>query len=123
MLRRNTTRTKFAVRFKNIIDEYNAGVSQNDDFYEKLLKLREELRAEERYIKEELSEVELELFELLRKEYLTSDEEKRVKLAAKELSKKPCKTGGQGNLRRKNVMIKILFICHGRIRMDTLKSQ
>ena len=32
MLRRNTTRTKFAERFRNIIDEYNAGGSQNDDF-------------------------------------------------------------------------------------------
>ena len=32
-----------------------------------------------------LSEAELELFDLLRKEHLTADEEKRVKLAAKEL--------------------------------------
>ena len=86
MLRRNTTRIKFAERFRNIIDEYNAGGSQNDDFYEKLLKLMEELRAEEeRHIKEDLSEAELELFDLLRKEHLTADEEKRVKLAAKEL--------------------------------------
>ena len=86
MLRRNTTRTKFAEHFRNIFDEYNAGGSQNDDFYEKLLKLMEELRAEEeRHIKGELSEAELELFDLLRKEHLTADEEKRVKLAAKEL--------------------------------------
>lgn len=86
MLRRNVTRAKFAERFRNIIDEYNADGSQNDDFYEKLLQLMEELRAEEeRHIKEELSEDELELFDLLRKEHLTTDEEKRVKLAAKEL--------------------------------------
>ena len=86
MLRRNVTRTQFAERFRNIIDEYNAGGSQNDDFYEKLLKLMEELRTEEeRHIKEDLSETELELFDLLRKEHLTADEEKRVKLAAKEL--------------------------------------
>ncbi len=86
MLRRNTTRTNFAERFRNIIDEYNAGGSQNDDFYEKLLKLMEDLRAEEeRHIKEELSEAELELFDLLRKEHLTAEEEKRVKLAAREL--------------------------------------
>lgn len=46
----------------------------------------EELRTEEeRHIKEELSEAELELFDLLRKEQLTADEEKHVKLAAKEL--------------------------------------
>lgn len=86
MLRRNITRTKFAERFRNIIDEYNAGGSQNDDFYEKLLDLMEQLRdEEERHIKEELSEVELEMFDLLKKEQLTIDEEKRVKLAAKEL--------------------------------------
>ncbi len=86
MLRRNVTRSKFAERFRNIIDEYNAGGSQNDDFYEKLLALMEDLRAEEeRHIKEELSEAELEIYDLLRKEKLTSDEEKKVKLAAKEL--------------------------------------
>ncbi len=86
MLRCNTTRTKFAERFRTIIEEYNAGGSQNDDFYEKLLKLMEDLRAEEeRHIKEELSEAELELFDLLRKDHLTAEEEKRVKLAAKEL--------------------------------------
>ena len=86
MLRRNVTRSNFAERFRNIIDEYNAGGSQNDDFYEKLLKLMEELRAEEeRHIKEELSEAELEIYDLLRKEKLTADEEKKVKLAAKEL--------------------------------------
>lgn len=86
MLRRNVTRSNFAERFRNIIDEYNAGGSQNDDFYEKLLKLMEELRAEEeRHIKEELSEAELEIYDLLRKDKLTADEEKKVKLAAKEL--------------------------------------
>jgi type I restriction enzyme R subunit len=86
MLRRNVTRTDFAERFRNIIDAYNAGGSQNDDFYEKILKFMEELRAEEeRHIKEELTEEELELFDLLHKDKLTQEEEKRVKLAAKEL--------------------------------------
>ena len=86
MLRRNVTRSGFAERFRNIIDEYNAGGSRNDDFYEKILKFMEELHAEEeRHIKEELSEEELEIFDLLRKDKLTKDEEKRVKLAAKEL--------------------------------------
>jgi len=86
MLQKNVTRSNFADRFRNIIDAYNSGGSQNDDFYEKILKFMEELRAEEeRHIKEELSEEELEIFDLLRKEKLTKDEEKRVKLAAKEL--------------------------------------
>jgi type I restriction enzyme R subunit len=86
MLRKNVTRTDFADRFQHIIDAYNAGGSQNEDFYEKILKFMEELRTEEeRHIKEELSEEELEIFDLLRKDKLTQDEEKRVKLAAKEL--------------------------------------
>jgi type I restriction enzyme R subunit len=86
MLKKNITRSDFAERFRNIIDAYNAGGSQNDDFYEKILKFMEELRAEEeRHIREELSEYELEIFDLLRKDKLTKEEEKRVKLAAKEL--------------------------------------
>jgi type I restriction enzyme R subunit len=86
MLRRNVTRTQFAERFRNIIDEYNAGGSRNDDFYEKLLELMEQLfKEEQRHIKEELTEEELEIFDLLCKEHLTQEEEKKVKLAAKEL--------------------------------------
>jgi len=86
MLHINVTRSDFAERFRNIIDAYNAGGSQNDDFYEKILKFMEELRAEEeRHVREDLSEEELEIFDLLRKDKLTKDEEQRVKLAAKEL--------------------------------------
>ena len=86
MLRKNVTRSDFAERYRKIIDAHNAGGSQNDDFYEMILKFMEELRAEEeRHIKEELTEEELEIFDLLRKDRLTKDEEKRVKLAAKEL--------------------------------------
>ena len=74
MLKRNCTRTNFAERFRNIIEDYNAGGSQNDDFYEKLMRLMEELRAEEeRHIKEDLTETELELFDLLRKDSLTGE--------------------------------------------------
>jgi len=86
MLRKNVTRSDFAERFKNIIDAYNAGGSQTDDFYEKILAFMDELRYEEkRHIREELSEEELEIFDLLRKDKLTKNEEQRVKLAAKKL--------------------------------------
>ncbi|AEF83944.1 putatIve type i restriction enzyme hindviip r protein [Treponema primitia ZAS-2] len=88
MLKRNCTRTDFAERFRKIIDEYNSGGSQNDDFYEKIIKLMESLRdEEERHIKEDLSEAELELFDLLQKEKLSKEETKIVKLAAKTLYK------------------------------------
>ncbi len=86
MLKRNITRGNFAEMFKNIIDNYNAGGASNDDFFEKLIKFMEKLKEEEeRHIKEDLSEEELEIFDLLRKEKLTAAEEKRVKLAAKML--------------------------------------
>ena len=86
MIRRNVTRRDFAERFQNIIDEYNSGGSVNDEFYEKLLTLMDELKEEEsRHIREGLSESELELYDLLRKESLTAEEEKKVKLAAKQL--------------------------------------
>jgi type I restriction enzyme R subunit len=86
MLKKNVTRSDFAERFKTIIDAYNAGGSQNDDFYEKLIAFMEQLREEEeRHIKEDLTEEELEIYDLLRKEKLTRAEEQRVKLAAKQL--------------------------------------
>ena len=86
MLKKNKTRTRFAERFKGIIDEYNSGGSQNEDFYEKLLELMKLMKEEEsRHVKEDLSEEELEIFDLLCKDSLTKEEEKKVKLAAKNL--------------------------------------
>ena len=86
MLERNSTRDSFAERFRLIIEEYNAGGSLNDEFYERLIKFMEELKAEEaRHIKEELTEEELEIFDLLKKDGLTKEENKKVKLAAKKL--------------------------------------
>ncbi len=86
MIKKNVSRISFAERFRNIIDEYNAGGAYNDEFYKKLLEFMSELREEEsRHVKEELSEEELELFDLLQKEKLTKEELKRVKLAARQL--------------------------------------
>lgn len=95
MLKKNITRSNFAEIFQNIIDNYNAGGSTNDDFFEKLLEFMESLRAEEeRHIKEELTEEELEIFDLLCKEKLTATEEKKVKLAAKCCTKPSYKEVG-----------------------------
>lgn len=86
MLKKNSTRTDFAERFQNIIDNYNAGSTENEEFYELLIKFMEELKIEEeRHIREDLSEEQLELFDLLLKANLTKEEEKQVKLAAKNL--------------------------------------
>ena len=90
MLNRNCTRQKFSQRFRNIIDRYNAGGSENEDYYEQLLQLIEDLKAEDKRPEAEgLSEEELEIFDLLiAGKKLTKAEEQKVKLSAKNLFKK-----------------------------------
>lgn len=86
MLQQNSTRTDFAQRLQKIIDNYNSGGSSNEQFYEDLINYTREMKAEdERHAREGLSEDELELYDLLKKEGLTQEEEKRVKLAAQHL--------------------------------------
>jgi type I restriction enzyme, R subunit len=86
MLQQNGTRTDFAQRLQQIIDTYNAGGSSNENYFEELLKFTEELKAEdERHIKEGLTEDELELFDLLKKDTMTQEETQKVKLAARKL--------------------------------------
>lgn len=86
MLQQNATRTDFAQRLQQIIDAYNSGGSSTENSYEELVKFTEELRAEdERHVREGLSEDELEMFDLLKKDKMTQDETQKVKLAAKSL--------------------------------------
>ena len=87
MINRNQNRIYFSERYKNVIDKYNAGGSENEDYYEQLVKLLQELKKEaERPSLEGLTEEELEIYDLLiigRK--LTKEEDQKVKLAAKNL--------------------------------------
>lgn len=86
----NCTRVSFSQRYKNIIDQYNAGGSENEDYYEKLLQLIEELKKEQsRSTDMGLEEEELEIYDLLiQGRKLTKAEEQKVKLAAKNLYQK-----------------------------------
>ena len=90
MINKNQTRVEFSQRYKNIIDRYNAGGSENEDYYEQLLALIEELqREQERPNILGLTEEELEIYDLLMKgRKLTKAEEQKVKLAAKNLYNK-----------------------------------
>ncbi len=86
MLQENATRTDFAQRLQEIIDAYNSGGSSTENAYEDLMKFTEDLRAEdERHIREGLSEDELEIFDLLKKDKMTQEEAQKVRLAAKSL--------------------------------------
>lgn len=90
MINRNCTRVKFSERYKNIIDKYNAGGSENEDYYEKLLQLVEELKKEQsRSTDIGLKEEELEIYDMLTSgRKLTKAEEQKVILASKNLYKK-----------------------------------
>lgn len=90
MINKNRTRLKFSQRYKNIIDSYNAGSSENEDYYEQLVKLLEDLQKEEKRANTEgLTEEELEIYDLLIVgKKLTKAEEQKVKLSAKNLYKK-----------------------------------
>jgi type I restriction enzyme R subunit len=86
MLQQNITRIDFAQRLQAIIDTYNAGGSINENYFEELVRFTESLRdEEERHLREGLTEDELELFDLLKKDKMTQEETKKVKLAAKSL--------------------------------------
>lgn len=86
LLQNNKTRINFAERYKAIIDKYNAGNSTNENYYEDLINFVDDLKEEdERHVKEGLTEEELELYDLLKKENLTGKEKQQVKLSAKKL--------------------------------------
>lgn len=89
MLNSNVTRHPFAERLQAIIDRYNAGGSGTENIYAELLEFADSLKAEdERHIREGLTEIELELYDLLSKEKLTAAEEMEVKNAARSLLKR-----------------------------------
>ena len=90
LIDKNCTRVSFSQRYKNIIDQYNAGGSENEDYYEKLLQLIEDMKAEQsRSTDLGLEEEELEIYDLLiQGRKLTKNEEQKVILAAKNLYQK-----------------------------------
>lgn len=87
LINRNTTRISFSERYQGIINRYNAGSTENEDYYEQLLQLIEDLKKEDsRAYEEGLTEEELEIYDLLiMGKKLNKAEEQKVKLAAKHL--------------------------------------
>jgi type I restriction enzyme R subunit len=86
MLAQNATRIDFLQRLQRVIDTYNSGATATENYYEELSAFAEALKEEaERHIREGLSEDELELFDLLKKDTMTQEETQRVKLSAKRL--------------------------------------
>ena len=90
LINKNCTRISFSERYRSIINRYNAGGSENEDYYEKLLQLIEDMKKEQsRSTDLGLEEEELEIYDLLiQDKKLTQAEEQKVKLAAKNLYQK-----------------------------------
>lgn len=88
MVRLNRSRVDFVERFQRMIEEYNAGATTVDLFFEQLLQFARDLSEEEqRHIAEQLSEEELAVFDLLTRPEirLSASERKDAKQVARDL--------------------------------------
>jgi type I restriction enzyme R subunit len=84
----NKVRVDFLERFKKMIEEYNLGSANVEQVYKELIKLAQDLNEEERrHIKEEISEEELAIFDILMKPApeMSTKERNQVKRVAKDL--------------------------------------
>ena len=88
MIRVNKTRMDYQAKVEQMIAEYNEAAIDVDMFFEQLIALARELNEEDqRTIAEQLSEEELNLFDLLTRPELdlTESEKKEVKTVAQKL--------------------------------------
>jgi len=88
MVRLNRSRMNYLEEFQRIIDEYNAGSRNVEEFFEALVEFARRLNEEDqRAIAENLSEEELAVFDILTRPdlNLTEKEKRAVKQAAHDL--------------------------------------
>ncbi len=91
LVRLNHTRMNYLDKFQQMIEEYNSGSINIEEFFSRLVDFAWVLNEEEtRHMREKLSEEELTLFDLLTKPVikLSKKEEEQVKKAAKDLLEK-----------------------------------
>jgi len=88
MVRLNRTRMDYLERFQRMIDEYNSGSANVEEFFSRLVAFAQGLTQEEqRAVSEQLTEEELAVFDLLTKPEmeLTRKDRAQVKATAREL--------------------------------------
>ncbi|MGD9030730.1 MAG: DUF3387 domain-containing protein, partial [Anaerolineae bacterium] len=88
MIRRNRARVDYQWEFQRLIDAYNRGSANVDELFNQLIDLAQRLEEEEkRHIRENLSEEELAIFDILTRPGpdLTEDEEGQVKEITRDL--------------------------------------
>ncbi|CAK0770479.1 type I restriction enzyme, R subunit [Gammaproteobacteria bacterium] len=91
MIRVNRTRIDFLEKFEALLGSYNSGSRNIDDLFEELLQLSRTLSEEQhRHIRENMSEEELVIFDILTRPVpeLSSEERVEVKKIARELLEK-----------------------------------
>ncbi|OGS23486.1 MAG: hypothetical protein A2297_01670 [Elusimicrobia bacterium RIFOXYB2_FULL_48_7] len=86
MVKRNKKRARFMERLNAILHEYNNGAHDIDQLFDDLIDLAKSLNNEEqRTVKENLTEEELAIFDLLLKENLNPEETEKVREVARGL--------------------------------------
>ncbi|MGY6214155.1 type I restriction endonuclease subunit R [Methylolobus aquaticus] len=88
MIQLNRTRADFAERFEALIESYNAGSRNIEELFAELVKLSQSLSEEQqRHVRENLSEEELVIFDILTRPApdLTPEERAEVKKVARDL--------------------------------------
>jgi type I restriction enzyme R subunit len=88
MVQANPTRVDYLAKFEELIEEYNSGSRSIDDLFSQLLALTRTLTDEQqRHVREQLSEEELTVFDLLTRPGpdLTSEEREEVKKVARHI--------------------------------------
>ncbi|ARO87200.1 deoxyribonuclease HsdR [Nitrosospira lacus] len=88
MIQLNRTRADFAEKFETLIESYNAGSRSIEELFEELMRLSNSMNEEqERHVRENMSEEELVIFDILTRPApeLSAEERAEVKKAAREL--------------------------------------
>ena len=86
LIKKNKSRARFLDRLNKLIAEYNSGARNLDDFFGELVELANSLTEEQsRSVQEGLTEEELAIFDLLKKDPLNPDEVSKVKSVAHDL--------------------------------------
>jgi type I restriction enzyme, R subunit len=88
LIRLNKTRADFAQKFEELIESYNAGSRNIEELFEELLKLSRSLSDEQqRHVRENMTEEELVIFDILTRPApeLSTEERTEVKKVAREL--------------------------------------
>ncbi|MBF0192720.1 MAG: type I restriction endonuclease subunit R [Magnetococcales bacterium] len=88
LIRLNRTRADFARKFEELIDSYNSGSRNIEELFEQLVELSRSLNEEqERHVRENMTEEELVIFDILTRPApeLRAEERAEVKKVAREL--------------------------------------